>query len=117
MGREKRGVRWQDTFQAFPVALNGKIRVTGKNKMPAWADAPEPTPDELAATAERQRTTLIAEANAYMTERQWPGKAAIGRLSGDELGQYNLWLDYLDALYAVDTSAAPDIKWPTPPAA
>ncbi len=45
-----------------------------------------------------------------------PGKAAIGRLKGEELAQYNLWLDYLDALELVDTSSAPDIEWPTPPA-
>ncbi|WP_250205575.1 tail fiber assembly protein, partial [Escherichia coli] len=44
------------------------------------------------------------------------GKAAIGRLKGEELAQYNLWLDYLDALELVDTSSAPDIEWPTPPA-
>ncbi|WP_275219723.1 tail fiber assembly protein, partial [Citrobacter freundii] len=25
--------------------------------------------------------------------------------------QYNAWLDYLDALEAVDTSTAPDITW------
>lgn len=42
-------------------------------------------------------------------------KAAICRLKGDELAQYNLWLDYLDALDAVKTTSAPDIKWPTPP--
>ncbi|WP_139059164.1 tail fiber assembly protein, partial [Escherichia coli] len=48
--------------------------------------------------------------------KQWPGKAAIGRLKGEELAQYNLWLDYLDALELVDTSSAPDIEWPTPPA-
>ncbi|MGT3892490.1 tail fiber assembly protein, partial [Escherichia coli] len=48
--------------------------------------------------------------------KQWPGKAAIGRLKGDELEQYNSWLDYLDALELVDTSGAPDIEWPTPPA-
>lgn len=37
------------------------------------------------------------------------------RFKGDELAQYNLWLDYLDALDAVKTTSAPDIKWPTPP--
>ncbi|HCQ0095424.1 Caudovirales tail fiber assembly protein [Escherichia coli] len=51
-----------------------------------------------------------------MNSRQWPGKAAIGRLKSEELAQYNLWLDYLDALELVDTSSAPDIEWPTPPA-
>ncbi|HIG0354641.1 TPA: tail fiber assembly protein, partial [Enterobacter asburiae] len=34
---------------------------------------------------------------------------------GDDLTQYNLWLDYLDALEAVDTSSAPNIGWPTSP--
>ena len=43
-------------------------------------------------------------------------RAGIGRLKGEELAQYNLWLDYLDALELVDTSGAPDIEWPTPPA-
>ncbi len=56
------------------------------------------------------------QVNEYTHSKQWPGKAAIGRLKGEELAQYNLWLDYLDALELVDTSSAPDIEWPTPPA-
>ncbi|WP_219388709.1 tail fiber assembly protein [Escherichia coli] len=116
MWDEKNGVFVsEDIFQAFPPTQGGKMRVTGPDKMPAWADAPEPTPEELVALAERQRDRLISEANAYMSERQWLGKAAIERLKGDELAQYKLWLDYLDALYAVEVSAAPDIEWPTPP--
>ncbi|WP_400165698.1 tail fiber assembly protein [Escherichia coli] len=63
---------------------------------------------------ERQRR--IYDANDFMNSKQWPGKAAIGRLKGEELAQYNLWLDYLDALELVDTASAPDIEWPTPPA-
>ncbi|HGU1655554.1 TPA: tail fiber assembly protein, partial [Escherichia coli] len=55
-------------------------------------------------------------ANEFINSKQWPGKAAIGCLKGEELAQYNLWLDYLDALELVDTSSAPDIEWPTPPA-
>ncbi|EDM2693909.1 tail fiber assembly protein, partial [Salmonella enterica subsp. enterica serovar Typhimurium] len=43
----------------------------------------------------------------------WPGKSVLGRLKDDELTQYNLWLDYLDALEAVDVSSAPDIVWPS----
>lgn len=100
-----------------PPTSNGKIRIVGPDKMPAWADAPEPTHDELVATAEQLRSSLISSANAYMSERQWPGKAAIGRLKGDELVKYNLWLDYLDALYEVDTSGASNIEWPQRPEA
>ncbi|HCJ7422428.1 TPA: tail fiber assembly protein [Citrobacter freundii] len=93
----------------------GKHRVSGDNGMPSWADIPTPTHDELVAAASTEKQNRIDQANAYMNSKQWPGKAAIGRLKGDELAQYNLWLDYLDALEVVDTSSAPDIKWPTPP--
>ncbi|HCB1919266.1 TPA: tail fiber assembly protein [Citrobacter braakii] len=69
--------------------------------------------DVAAADAEKQ--ARISQANEYMNSKQWPGKAVIGRLKGEELAQYNLWLDYLDALEAVDTSSVPDISWPSPP--
>ncbi|MEY7281874.1 tail fiber assembly protein, partial [Escherichia coli] len=65
--------------------------------------------------AESERQLLLNQANEYMNSKQWPGKAAIGRLKDEELALYNLWLDYLDALELVDTSSAPDIEWPTPP--
>ncbi|BEJ36476.1 hypothetical protein OIPHN330_50960 [Citrobacter freundii] len=67
------------------------------------------------SAAENKKRLLINEATEYVNSKQWPGKAAIGRLKGDELAQYNLWLDYLDALEAVDTSKAPDIIWPDKP--
>lgn len=94
----------------------GKIRIAGEDGFPAWGDIPPPTHDELIAAAEAQKQLRIDQANEYMNSKQWPGKAAIGRLKGDELAQYNLWLDYLDALELVDTSGAPDIEWPAPPA-
>lgn len=68
------------------------------------------------ASAEADKQSRIDKANDYINSKQWPGKAAIGRLKVDELAQYNRWLDYLDALEAVDISSAPDIKWPTLPA-
>lgn len=67
------------------------------------------------SAAENKKRLLINESTEYVNSKQWPGKAAIGRLSGDGLAQYNLWLDYLDALEAVDTSTAPDITWPVAP--
>lgn len=84
--------------------------------MPSWGDIPPPTREELIVTADVEKQKRIDLANDYMNGKQWPGKAAIGRLKGEELAQYNLWLDYLDALELVDTASAPDIEWPTPPA-
>lgn len=94
----------------------GKVRIAGDDGIPAWVDIPPPTHDELIAQANVQKASLINAANAFINSKQWPGKAAIGRLKADELAQYNLWLDYLDALEAVDTSTAPDIDWPEMPA-
>ncbi|EJK7984194.1 tail fiber assembly protein [Citrobacter koseri] len=94
---------------------DGKERGVDSDGMPCWVDLPEPTTEELIAAAESKRQQLINEANTCINNKQWPGKAAIGRLKGEELSQYNLWLDYLDALEAVDTSSAPDINWPVPP--
>lgn len=65
--------------------------------------------------AEMKKISLVSEVNTYINTHQWPGKAAIGRLKGEELAQYNSWLDYLDALEAVGTSSAPDISWPSSP--
>ncbi|STL19566.1 CPS-53 (KpLE1) prophage protein [Escherichia coli] len=101
-------------FSGLPP--EGKIRIAGENGFPAWSEIPPPTPEEQIAAAELEKQQLINQANDYMNSKQWPGKAAIGRLKGEELAQYNLWLDYLDALELVDTSGAPDIEWPTPPA-
>ncbi|EBX3333060.1 tail fiber assembly protein [Salmonella enterica subsp. enterica serovar Kirkee] len=71
--------------------------------------------DAHIAAAEDKKKFLIDQANTYMNSKQWPGKAAIGRLNDVEKAQYNLWLDYLDALEAVDTSSAPEINWPDSP--
>ena len=66
--------------------------------------------------ADDEKSRLTQGANDYINSKQWPGKAAMGRLSDSEKAQYNLWLDYLDELEAVDTSTAPDIIWPEAPA-
>ena len=66
--------------------------------------------------ADDEKSRLTQGANDYINSKQWPGKTAMGRLKDTEKAQYNLWLDYLDELEAVDTSTAPDIIWPEAPA-
>lgn len=84
---------------------------------PVWENKPPLTHEEQVAIAEAQKITLTGQANDYMSDKQWPGKAAMGRLTDAAKEQYNLWLDYLDALEAVETSSAPDINWPESPEA
>ena len=94
----------------------GKIIINNPDNYPVLTEYPAKTQEQEIAEAEGMKSILIEQTNEYMNSKQWPGKAAIGRLKGEELAQYNLWLDYLDALELVDTSGAPDIEWPTPPA-
>ncbi|WP_448886682.1 tail fiber assembly protein [Citrobacter telavivensis] len=68
----------------------------------------------VAAHVEKQ--FRITQANEFISNKQWPGKAVMDRLSDNEKTQYNVWLDYLEALEALDTSVAPNIMWPMIPA-
>ncbi|WP_370613107.1 tail fiber assembly protein [Citrobacter portucalensis] len=104
----------QESYEDFIAGSETKIMAPGKNG-PIWKDIPPPTHKELVTIADAEKKNRIYSANDYMNSKQWPGKAAIGRLKGDDLAQYNLWLDYLDELEVVDTSLAPDVKFPDLP--
>ncbi len=75
-----------------------------------------PTHEDHVRDAEAERQRLIGEANDFINSKQWPAKLALGRLSDADKAKYNLWLDYIDALDAIDSSTAPDIDWPPKPA-
>ncbi|EOC1217537.1 tail fiber assembly protein [Cronobacter sakazakii] len=105
-----------DVYMSFTSPPPSGKRLGAKSGMPAWVDIPPPTHDELVATAEAEKQQRIDQANEYINNKQWPGKAAMGRLKDTEKSQYNAWLDYLDNIEAVEISTAPDITWPTPPA-
>lgn len=101
------------TYSGIPP--EGKTRGISDEGMPVWVDLPPLSHEDEVEAAEAEKQSRIDQANEYINSKQWPGKAALGRLKDDEKAQYNAWLDYLDALEAVDTSTAPDITWPTPP--
>lgn len=93
----------------------GKVRGVDVSGHPVWLDLPPPTEEDLHAEAANIRQILIEQALDYISDKQWQGKAAMGRLKDGEREQYNAWLDYLDALDAVDISAVPDVNWPSSP--
>ncbi|EKK8607090.1 tail fiber assembly protein [Escherichia coli] len=105
----------EEIFAEFQKPPLGKLRVAGDDGYPAWADIPPLTHEEQIAIADSQKQLLIDQANEYINSKQWPGKAAMGRLKDSEKIQYNDWLDFLDDIEAVDTSTAPDITWPKQP--
>lgn len=101
------------TYSGTPP--QGKMRGATKERKPTWVDFPPLSYEEEVEVADAEKQAYIDHANDYMNSKQWPGKAALGRLTDTEKEQYNQWLDYLDALEAVDTSSAPDINWPESP--
>ena len=76
---------------------------------------PEKTKEQLIQEAELEKEGRIRAANDFINSKQWPGKAAIGRLRSDELTQYNLWLDYLDEVESVNVDDPQNIIWPQRP--
>lgn len=93
----------------------GKLLSADVSGKPVWINSPPPTHAESVQAAEGQKQALTAQANAFISSKQWAGKAALGRLKGDEQVQYNAWLDYLDALEAINTSEPQEIIWPERP--
>ncbi|MCV5646213.1 tail fiber assembly protein, partial [Escherichia coli] len=64
--------------------------------------------------AEVKKAFLISEVKSETEMLRT--RLALKRIKPDEEALLNAWFDYLDALELVDTSSAPDIEWPTPPA-
>lgn len=72
-----------------------------------------PEPDHV-VEAETKRSALLAEVQTATYTLN--AKLLMGRtLTAAEKEKFNAWLDYSDALEAVDTSTAPDIEWPAKP--
>ncbi|MCQ8229093.1 tail fiber assembly protein [Pantoea trifolii] len=94
-------------------APSGKMMAAGTDGLPQWCDLPPLTPSELAAEAVQRKDNLLG--NAQQAIGIWQTKLALGRISDAEKTSLNIWLDYIDALQAVDASAAPDIDWPETP--
>ncbi|WP_318368565.1 tail fiber assembly protein [Enterobacter sp.] len=102
-----------DTFNEFVNPPAGKVRVVKKG-LPAWDGIPPPSQDELISYAEQQKQMRIDDALQSVSVIQL--KLQAGRkLTSEEAVKLNQTLDYIDAVEATDTSAAPDISWPAIP--
>ncbi|HBL6741300.1 TPA: tail fiber assembly protein [Citrobacter freundii] len=108
------GIEVDETvFVAFLTAPAGKVRVAGGDGKPAWGDIPPPTQAQRAEIAEREKQSRLAYANTVTAD--WRTELALGSISDDDKAQLILWMQYIKALKAVDTSAE-DIIWPELPA-
>lgn len=67
------------------------------------------------AAAEQQKAALLAEAQATIS--LWQTELQLGIISDDDKASLIAWMNYIKAVQAVDSSAAPDINWPEKPEA
>lgn len=104
-----------DTGEA--VKTDGTVSIGWNYKDGVFSAPPVPKPsqEELIASAEKEQSSRLDAAKSAITI--WQTKLLMGRkLSEAESTQLNAWMDYIDAVTAIDTSTAPDITWPTAPA-
>lgn len=105
----------QETYDAmFEGQANGQMIFTGDDGGPELMDKPLPSREVMVEIAEQNRQSLIDSAMQSVSVLQL--KLQAGRkLTAAETSRLNAVLDYIDEVSAVDTSSAPDIKWPEKP--
>ncbi|VTQ25473.1 Caudovirales tail fibre assembly protein [Streptococcus pneumoniae] len=95
--------------------VDGMIRSAGVDGLPYWCEKPLPTYDEIVAAVKREKRDLTNFANAYINSQQWPSKLMLGRLDDAGKRDFSLWLDYLDAVTAIDVAQPSNVVWPKQP--
>ncbi|CEJ64447.1 MULTISPECIES: tail fiber assembly protein [Citrobacter] len=89
--------------------INGQIQ-PDDNGFPVLVPYPELTKDEQQERAEQKRQTLKSVADTEISWRQDAVDAEIA--TEEETAALSEWKKYRVRLMRVDTSKAPDIKWP-----
>lgn len=105
-------------FDVMPVNEHNQVNIPDDFIHITKEDAllitnPPQTKIQLIEQAEAKKQFLIAEVHAETQILQT--KLSLKRIKPVELELLNAWLDYLDELEAIDTSAAPDIEWQQKP--
>ncbi|WP_447860427.1 tail fiber assembly protein [Enterobacter vonholyi] len=63
--------------------------------------------------AEQRKSARLSEAQSAIS--LWQTELQLGIISDDDKTSLITWMKYIQALNAIDTSAAPDIEWPERP--
>ncbi len=73
----------------------------------------QPTHDELVSLANQEKAIRLSNADSVFLE--WQTKLLLNIASDEEKQAVVNWVNYKDAVKAVDTQMAPDINWPEEP--
>lgn len=103
-----------DVYLEFINPPSGKVRVAGKDGLPAWEDIPPPTKEQLIEQAEAKKQYLIAEAS--QKTQLWQTQLLLGIITEEDKASLKEWMLYVQKVQAVDSSLGADVVWPRPPA-
>lgn len=102
----------ESVFQAFTgQPPEGKQRGSSKG-LPCWVDIPPPTAEQLRASAERRKASLMASAAKAMAPLQDAEK--LGIATEEEAALLRSWEVYRIQLYRLDTTLK-TVTWPKEP--
>ena len=104
----------------LPVEVPDGFSGGNKTYIPAtgeWITDPPyvRTHEDDVRDAERKRAELKQDAEQIMSE--WKLDLALGLISEEDKQKLIAWRLYVKELDALELDAAPEIEWPTPPAA
>lgn len=86
-----------------------------ENGKPAWVSQPQLTENEIIAKNVSKKMQLLAEAKSVISI--WQTRLLVDRICEKDKAKLYAWLDYIDALEAMDTSETGSINWPDLPVA
>ncbi|MDC9621380.1 tail fiber assembly protein [Xenorhabdus sp. XENO-7] len=104
-----------DVYSEFVgnIPPKGKIRIAGKDGLPAWEDIPPLTQEELYRQAEVKRKQLMIYAKDIIAPLQ--DAVDLGINTSIEESALSEWRKYRVRLNRIDCSIAPNIEWPKQP--
>lgn len=103
----------ESVFVSYLKPPAGKMRIPDKDGNPSWGDIPAPTPEQAIGIAEHEKQLRLTHANSVVAD--WRTELTLGAISDEDKDRLIKWMAYIKALKAVDTSTAPNIKWPDKP--
>ncbi|MCO7254755.1 tail fiber assembly protein [Dickeya oryzae] len=91
------------------------VITTDHNGYPVLINAPQLTSSQAVANAQAMKSKLLSDAALVIAPFQ--DAVDLGMATDREVTLLAEWRNYRVLLNRVDTSTAPDITWPDPPAA
>lgn len=108
----------EDVFiEFYQTVREGKVRMAGEDGLPAWADAPSITKDEIkeSQVIEASQNKSLILSSAKDTISGWQTDLLLGIISDEDKQRLILWREYIKKVEAINPEDAPKIKWPELP--